>query len=35
MTLPVRRSVGHAHRWDPRRDFDDLHQLEVTPVVDR
>jgi HSP20 family protein len=26
MTLPVRRSVGQADRWNPLRDFEDLYQ---------
>lgn len=26
MTLPARRSVGQADRWNPLRDFEDLHQ---------
>lgn len=26
MTLPVRRSVGQAERWNPLREFDDLYQ---------
>lgn len=26
MTLPVRRSVGQADRWNPMRDFEDLYQ---------